>query len=280
MRVKFMVLLIGSSLALLGAMVGPSYSEISVELKQEPPGVAEISATAAPKLSEVGITINMDFKRLSTIINQFKFKINSTAGVFVGTLIVDKIRIESNFDKMRPLDVTAPFSFSGAISGSEYKNEKGEVRVQLGVVIGKNWCPGLEIGNPSVELDNPGLFGIKEWLATTFLKTEMQNFITCDTLKAAIGRAWSVYEFPLMFGQNTLFVNINPSAISFTDVVVDNGRVLFKAIIQAAALLKTKASGSIKLSLPAEVGHLEMPGKPGVADAEGVFRGDIVPDFH
>jgi hypothetical protein len=204
---------------------------------------------------------------------------------FYGLLTLDRVTVAASDEKQYPLFLTVPFSFTGRISGSDYKDERGTASFKWGVRFGADWCPMVEFDGSSVNVDlqNSGFLGVKNWLARDFLSNELNKWLACGALREKFSAVWQTVTVPIAFGANTLYLTVVPSSksgsVGFTDAIVENNRLKLKMVIDATTTLTTKPGTAAKIALPSATSHLAPPQTHG-ADVEGLFSGTVYPDFH
>jgi hypothetical protein len=262
----------------------PAQGAILVKKRRE----ALIAAGPANvKPSTLDLSLNMPLAKVTTIANQFTFQIEN-AGSFLGikydaTVWPSNLKIDAAGDEIYPISLSGNFRFSGHASGKVVEGN-GTAAIRLGLKVGPDWCPVVEIDQPTVEwkeLKAPAAvtFIIRTGLINYILSNELTKLVRCDNLKQAISDLWQIVALPIAPAiesnkakQKALFLNLSPKAISLRDIGVANGRLSARVTVAVAVAIDQAAIKKKKLLLPAPVAEV----KPKTdADVSAVFHGDF-----
>ncbi len=259
-----------------------AFADIIMELRPESTEPSpSTQATVSRKPSQFSLTVNLGFDKLGPVVNQFQFKIQP-GGALDGVLTIDKIEIAESGKPQYPLEIKAPFSYTGKINGTPYKDETGTATIDWAIRVGNDktppdWCPIVEFDAPYVELQNPGFFWYKDYIAKDYLNNELSKLLSCDNLKNDLSQAWRTLSFPIAVGTGIFYLNASPSSIAISDAVVEDSHIRLQLLVDATATLTRKAPTS-SVSLPAP-GRLQGSPKTGGGDAESSISAYVYPDF-
>lgn len=240
------------------------------------------------KPSTLELSLNLPLAKVTTIANQFAFQIEN-AGSFLGiqydaTVWPTNLQIDAAGDATHPISLSGNFRFSGHVSGKVVEGN-GTATIRLGIKVGPDWCPLVEIDQPTVEwkgLKAPAAvtFIVRTGLIDSILSSELTKLVQCDNMKQAISDLWQTVALPIApaikssrSAQKALFVNLSPKDISIRDIRVANDRLLAKVSVALAATIDQAAAKKRKNQLPAPVAQV----KPRTDDVDvmAVFHGDF-----
>jgi len=220
-------------------------------------------AQALSEPTRAAFQINIPFERISKTLNQFEFK-SQAKGVasvpivgrvhYEGNGIVGRITLKASGQPELPIELTAPFRWTGSIGGFDVMAD-GELIVDFGVTVGPSWCPLVELGEPRLELYPDKTIDLANVpFANTVLRhlvaDELKKLLSCEALKSRLATLWHANSLPLEFGDRTFILNISPESIALTNASVVNDRLVLKSSVSLTTVLSGSVQKTEKISLP------------------------------
>jgi hypothetical protein len=224
------------------------------------------AVSAAPvvtKPSKVELYLNVPLAKITAIANAYAFQLQNSGSSFGVqydvTVIPDKLKLEASGDEHHQLVLTGNFRFAGYASQRPMKGN-GTATVKVGINIGPNWCPVVELARPEIEwkaVEAPFLvkFAIDSGLINNAIASELSKIAECGLLKRQLATLWQQATVPVLAAdpkskRNAMFLNVNPQNISIRDLGVAKGRLTATIAVGAQISLDQQAAKKRELILP------------------------------
>ena len=258
MRIEFglrCVLLLAATIA-ESSLKPNAYADVMLKAREA--GAAVPTAAAAPtstKDSEVYVVLNMPLSKLEMLANQYQVVIRPKGTVavlvsYAGILTVGSVKIAASNQSQFPLQITAPFDFTGTIAGNKIE-QSGEATVDVGVQ-NRNGCVILNFGNPSVSLNakpvpaavTRSIPSLSDFIATKILQYELNNWTTCAKLRDAMKNYWHPLSSMINSSPKQLFLNVEPHSLAISDLAVTGSDAKLTVAIGGVASIASKADSN------------------------------------
>ena len=244
-------------LATFSSAVWANVSNADIAVAPRESGVAaEALAAAAPNDSRLSLALNIPFSKLASTVNQFVFTFHekSEPNAFPQydvTIQVDRVKVSASpSTPSRGFLVEAPVRLSGSAPLISLP-ATATVTADLAIGIGfddKNWCPLVEVKSLDIELAGGGLFSS---IIKQRVRTALEQMLSCESVRSAIGQSWHTFDLPVQMGGSTLFSRFSPGTISLTEVEIINDRLRFKVEVAGQTSISSKQPGPVTKQLPA-----------------------------
>lgn len=250
----------GNVLALLATLSSAVWADISnadiTVAPRESAVTEEAQGAAAANDSRLSLAVNIPLPKLASIVNQFGFTFHEKSDPnafpqFDLTIQVDRVKVSASpSTPSRGIHVEAPIRLSGSaplISLPITANVTADLAIGIGFD-DKNWCPLVEVKSLDIELAGGGLFSS---IIKQRVRTALEQMLTCESVRSAIGQSWHTFDLPVQIGASMLFSRFNPGTISLTDVAIINDRLRFKVEVTGQVSISSKQPGFVQKQLPA-----------------------------
>ncbi|BBZ99866.1 hypothetical protein [Bradyrhizobium diazoefficiens] len=245
--------------ALLAASLSTNRVDADVLLKSK--GASSSSAAKAAGGSGLKIAVALTFEKISSIINQFDVRLDARGvkkNTFLGDIPYDgtgrlgNVIFRASGSDRFPIEVTAPFKWKGQIKGFDVI-ANGDVTIDFGIRAGDDWCKLVEFDEPKVELVQSKAIDLAYVpFASEGVKAAIGGALgdLCGQVSTAASAAWHNLVFPLEFQGKTLFLNVDPKAISIVSASVQDNTVKLGMSLAFDSTLASKRPPNNKPKLP------------------------------
>lgn len=243
-------------LATLSSAVCADSSSADIAVSPRESAAAEVAqAAAAANDSRLSLAVNIPFPKLASIVNQFVFTFHekSDPNAFLQydvTIQVDQVKVSASpSTPSHGIQIEAPARLTGSAPLISLP-ATADVTADLAIGIGfgdKNWCPLVEVKSLDIQLAGGGLFSpvIKQRVSAA-----LEQMLSCENVRSAIGQSWHTFDLPLRMGTSTLFSRFNPATISLTEIEIINDQLRFKIEVAGQTSVSSKEAGQVQKQLP------------------------------
>jgi hypothetical protein len=244
---------------LVGTSVSIRQADAVVALKgKKGPTSVSVKTSGASSLK---IKATLPFEKVSAIINQFDIRLDAK-GVkkdtfigdvsYAGTGRVGTVVVRASGSDKYPIEFKAPFRWKGQIKGFDVV-ASGNVTINFGIHAGNDWCKVIEFDEPKVALVESKTIDLSRVpFASQGVVAAIEGALgdVCKQLKDALAGIWHNAVLPLEIRGKTLFINIDPKAISITSATVQGTAIQIGLSLAFESTVTTKRPPSNKPKLP------------------------------
>lgn len=232
--------------------------------QSETPAGDKAAAPAPHKAAELAVNVSLPFEKIAQLINQFEYRFQAkgkaAAGLvsYNGTLTMGNVTLAPSGQTQFPLRAVAPFKLVATVGGFPVARS-GDATIDFAFDVGSDWCPVLKFGEPSVNFTEKAALPSKveksipsfsEFVASKFLRSELQANVTCDVIKKEIAKLWGPVTLPVTAAGRKFFLKLEPQSFAVSRIAVDADKISFSLSLGALTTVAAKAPKPKKAQLP------------------------------